>query len=422
MIFCLRIFETNGKILRSTKSNHHKMEVFMKRLVLAVFCFLTFVGTAMLISYETVFSSQTAAAEAWGSRPGVTYTLVMLDDTYTVHAMTARDTFGRDSASISEFAAAFPNRGDDLIIFNAQFFVTATWDPVGALVSQGRVVSSDPNPWLNWGAGFTDYNRFGLFYGRLSGNQVLDNLTREPLPYVTVFNPYPHLVVNGVRPVLAPFPGIDANELNRRITRGFVGQRADGSFMIGRANNTNLFELQNIAVDFGLVNAANIDGGASVGIWRNGSYIVRPGRQLPAVIVITNNRLEGLHIEPEDLEPAATHMIFSADETNAVFELEFFNGVNYATTEVLAELGFAFDFSDWVWGQSLTVNISRGGQALVVTMGSDSFMVNGELFDHNAAPFFDRVRWSIMIPISCFLESLGYTLEWDEYDMALIVH
>ena len=394
----------------------------MKKLFLQVFGVVALLGAVMFVSYEAVHASRAAAQESWGARPGVTHILVTLDGTYTVHAMSARDTFGRNAASITEFAAAFPYRGDDLIIFNAQFFATATWDPVGAVVSQGRVVSGSPMPYLSWGAGFTDYNRFGLFNGHLSNGRIIDARGQE-LPYVTAFNPYPHLVVNGVRTHLAPFPGIDEHELNRSVNRGFVGQRADGSFLIGMASSSSLFALQDIAVEFGLVNAANIDGGASIGIWRNGTYIVRPGRQLPAVIVITNNRPEGFQAEPEEIEPFVTHARFYSDRTNAEFELENIDGVHYATASTLVRMGFTFDFSDWVWAVSqMTVNISRDGQEMVVTMGSSSFMLNDELFYHNALPFFESERRSVMIPIGCVLESLGYYLEWDEYNEVLVVH
>jgi hypothetical protein len=57
-------------------------------------------------------------------------------------------------------------------------------------------------------------------------------------------------------------------------------------------------EVQDIAAYFNLQNATNIDGGASAGIWRNGSYITRPGRLLPVVTFITGNPGATQEIQP----------------------------------------------------------------------------------------------------------------------------
>ena len=380
----------------------------MKRFILQVLLVVSFSLVTLIVSSETLYASR------------FVYTVIAMDETYTVHAMTARDTFGRNAASLSQFAAAFPNRGDDTIVFNAQYFVTATWNPVGALVSQGRVVSGAPYPWLSWGAGFTDYNRFGLFQGGIYDNRMYFHGRRGIPPYVTAFNPYPHLVVNGVRATLTPMPGMDAAALASSAVRGFAGQRADGSFLVGSVGGTNMFQLQEIAVGLGLVNAVNLDGGASAGMWRNGTYIVAPGRQLPAVILITNNRPEGLQVA--DPEPIATHVVFYSNIDYEGHELVYVRGVNFAHINTLIAMGFQFDALEWALNPE-RLNMTWGEQVLEMVVGSRSFNVNNEQFTHNISPFFmDGRQHMVMVPIVSLFESLGYSLEWDESLGLLVVH
>ena len=386
----------------------------MKKFALHFLFVVSFAMVALIASSDALYASRSTAVNTRGGSRSVTYTVVSMDETYTVHAMAARDTFGTNAATLSQFAAAFPDRGTDTIVFTPQYFVTATWDPVGALVSQGRVVSGAPQPWLTFGAGFTDYNRFGIFDGELRGEQMVVRRTGEPPPYVTAFNPYPHLVINGERTTIEPLPGFDLAALNARLVRGFAGQRTDGSFLVGRANSTNLFELQDIAVELGLVNAVNLDGGASIGIWRSGSYVIAPGRQLPAVILITNNRPEGIQVT--DPEPSVTHILLG----NNKFELTYVRGANFAHINELHAMGFQIGLSEWT-PQSVRMEMTWGEQTIIVNVGSRTATNNDEQYALNAAPFFmDGRQHMIMLPISGLFESLGYTLEWDEIEGVLM--
>ena len=218
----------------------------------------------------------------------VTWVEIDLNAGYEVRAMAAQDSFGRRSATLQEFAAAVPNPGEDTIVFPANFFVTATFEIVGGLYSQGRVVSAGPQPWLDRGVGFTSDNRMSFFNGRFSGSYIYGEHWDCPrLPYVTAFNAFPHLINNGARVDIQPIPGATGPWQNALYRRAFMGQRADGIFIVGVVDGTSIRQLQDIAVYFNLQNATNIDGGASASIWRNGTTLAAPGRQLASVMVIT---------------------------------------------------------------------------------------------------------------------------------------
>ena len=70
--------------------------------------------------------------------------------------------------------------------------------------------------------------------------------------------------------------------------RSFIGVTADNKLVMGTVANASTIELAEIALGLGAVNALNLDGGASSGMYYSGSYITPPGRDLATVIVITD--------------------------------------------------------------------------------------------------------------------------------------
>jgi len=265
----------------------------MKFLSLATVLVLIVGVTPLVASARTISPPQphqTRPIPTRGGNRNTTWIEFDLNENYIVKGLTAQDTLGRPAATISDFAAAMANyMGEDTIIFAGNFFVTATNEIVGAVYSQGRLVSGDPQPWLDQGVGFTADNRLSFFRGRINNGHVYGfNWYESRLPYVTAFNMYPHLISGGTRLPIVAGPAMTQQWLDGRVQRAFMGQRADGSFVLANVTGANISETQDIAVYFGLYNATNIDGGASAGIWRNGSYITTPGRLLPHVVFITS--------------------------------------------------------------------------------------------------------------------------------------
>jgi len=249
------------------------------------------VSTLLLSSFTTT----ALAAQSQTSAPrNTTWVEIALDETYVVKGLTAHEVLGRPSGTLQDFANAMAARGEagtDVIIFPVNFHVTGTSEIVGAIFSRNRIVSAGPQPYLNFGVGFTADNEMSLFYGRLNNGMIYGpHWDSPPKPHIyTAFNVFPHFTQNGERLPIVPMPGLTQNFINQNARRAFMGQRADGSLVVGNIPSATLPQTQEVAEHFGLVNAVNIDGGASAGIWRNG-YITRPSRQLPAVMYITNTR------------------------------------------------------------------------------------------------------------------------------------
>ena len=232
---------------------------------------------------------QTRNIPTSGGSRNVTMVEFNLDENYIVKGLIAQDVLGRPAGTLSDFAQAMAGyMGDDTIIFPGSFHVTGSPEIVGAIYSHGRVVSGDPQPWLNHGVGFTAENRLSFFRGRLNDGHIYGyNWDDDRLPYVMAFNVFPHLISNGTRLPIEEMPGATRAWLDGRVLRAIMGQRADGSFVIANIPGASMEEAQDVAAYLGLHNATNIDGGASTGIWRNGSYITTPSRLLPHVIFIT---------------------------------------------------------------------------------------------------------------------------------------
>ena len=302
--------------------------------------------------------------------------------------------------------------GTDTIIFASNFHVTATREIVGGVFSQGRVVSSDPQPWLNFGAGFTADNRFSFFSGRFSGGYIYSEHWDEGrLDFVTAFNTYPHLIEDGQGLPLAPFPGVTQTFLDNRVLRAFMGQRADGTFVIGNVGGANMREVQDIAAYFDLVNATNIDGGASAGIWRNGTYITRPGRLLPVVTFITGNPGQApLTQTPISVTINGTAVNFT-DQQPALID-----GRTLVPVRGVFE---ALDFEVGWNPEARQVTLSRANDTIVITIDSATFTANG--IGHTLDVPAQIIGGSTMLPIRAVLEAVGYELDWDGVTQTVII-
>ena len=133
--------------------------------------------------------------------------------------------------------------------------------PVGIVCSQGELVFGDLNTSYDV-YGFDKDNNFVI--GNMTGQEAIDRGIRDAVTFG------PALVVDG-KPV-----GVGGG-LNPRTA---IGQRADGSVLLlvveGRQTNSlgaTFADLTNIMLEFGAINAANLDGGMSSGMVYEGEEI-----------------------------------------------------------------------------------------------------------------------------------------------------
>lgn len=138
-------------------------------------------------------------------------------------------------------------------------------EPWGIVMSEGEVLWGTPM-YYSWDTiGITWDNK--LVVGKMTVQEAVDMGVRDAVKFG------PILIVNG-EPVEALGDGSGLNP------RTAIGQRADGAMLLltidGRQSNSlgaSLADVRDVMLDFGAVNAANLDGGSSTNMMFNGKII-----------------------------------------------------------------------------------------------------------------------------------------------------
>jgi len=156
--------------------------------------------------------------------------------------------------------------------------------PIGLVISGGEVLkNASPNSDHNIVMGFNQDNV--LIIGKMTTEQAVEKGLRDALAFG------PALVVNGEA---ATVKG-SSSGLNPRTA---IGQRADGAVLMlvidGRQASSlgaTYADLISVMLEFGAVNAANLDGGSSSMLWYNGEYlnkgvILTGSRELPTAFIV----------------------------------------------------------------------------------------------------------------------------------------
>ena len=154
--------------------------------------------------------------------------------------------------------------------------------PEGIVISEGELRMGYPGGTYDV-YGLTDENV--LVVGRMTAQQALDIGVRDAVSFG------PALIVNGVA---ANYSG-SGGGLNPRTA---IGQREDGAILLlvieGRKTSSmgaTMADLIDIMLDFGAVNAANLDGGMSSAMWLYDDELVssssiRVSRQMPTAFIV----------------------------------------------------------------------------------------------------------------------------------------
>ena len=137
--------------------------------------------------------------------------------------------------------------------------------PIGLTISKGELLWGQKNTYYTGVIGFNNNNI--LIVGNMTGKQALDSGIRD----CVCFGPV--LVVNGEPAEINGASG----SLN---PRSAIGQRADGAILLlcidGRMPSSlgaSYADLRDIMVEYGAVNAANLDGGSSTHMYYKGEPI-----------------------------------------------------------------------------------------------------------------------------------------------------
>ena len=157
--------------------------------------------------------------------------------------------------------------------------------PTGIIVKNGKVIWSDPSQ--------KKYDIIGIDKdGILTlGNLTIKEIKEKQIAYAISFGP--KLIVNNKPTKIIGDGGWGINP------RSVIGQKKDGTIILleidGRqlsSHGATIREVQRVMIQYGAVNAANLDGGSSSTIYYKGQLINSPcsiagERTLPDAFVIT---------------------------------------------------------------------------------------------------------------------------------------
>lgn len=154
--------------------------------------------------------------------------------------------------------------------------------PIGLVISNGELLAGELNKTYDI-AGFDSNNV--LVVGSMTGQQALDRGIRDCCCYG------PTLIVNGVATtVYGTGSGINP--------RTAIGQCADGTVLLlvidGRQINSigaTFADVIDVMLEYGAVNAYNLDGGSSTALYYNGEYVnstapLTGSRLIPTAIIV----------------------------------------------------------------------------------------------------------------------------------------
>ncbi|MFD1674841.1 phosphodiester glycosidase family protein [Alicyclobacillus fodiniaquatilis] len=120
------------------------------------------------------------------------------------------------------------------------------------------------------------------------GVETLDGAPIDFTEYHNAIGAGP-MLVNNKKIVLNPgLEGFkDKTLIDSNTLRSFAGIDKSGGLIFGTIHAATLATEAKIVKSLGLVQAMNLDGGSSTGLYFNGKYLTRPGRNLATALVVT---------------------------------------------------------------------------------------------------------------------------------------
>lgn len=161
--------------------------------------------------------------------------------------------------------------------------------PMGIVVKNGKILYHDYD--------IKSFNIIGFDYSNrlITGQFTLDDIAKNNIRDAVSFGPA--LIINGKA------VEIDGDGGSGLQPRSAIGQTIDGKILLleidGRqplySVGASVKEVQNILVKYGAINASNLDGGSSTGMYYDGKLINKPcgplgstgGRYIPTAFLVT---------------------------------------------------------------------------------------------------------------------------------------
>lgn len=295
-----------------------------------------------------------------------------------------------------------PTSQDAIVVFTPKFR-SSSLDIAGAtfiVVNQGKVINISKDKATIPSEGFV------IAYGSNAGGSEkfsLGDTVEYYLEYPSTIQEALHMISVGPKLVTNGHKSVDVTDFNEdKITknpaqRSFIGFSANKDIVFGTVSNITMNDLAEVAIKMGLVEAMNLDGGASSGLYYNGSYVTAPGRALSNALVVVKRdsypriELNGTEIMFPDAKP------FIDDGKRTLVPVRF----------LVNELGATIDWD----ANTRTVTVTRGNNEIKLTAGLNRALVNGvtRMLDTKAQIIDNRT----FVPLRFITETFGAQVGFD---------
>ena len=183
----------------------------------------------------------------------------------------------------------------------------------------------------------------------------------------------PSLVKDGVKTAIAAAEGWTDPKLTTNAgQRSFIGFDSSGTKLtMGTVPNCTISQLGDVAMDYGLQQAMNLDGGASSGLLYMGEYLTTPGRNLSNAIVVV--RLKGVESTPAPTliaKPTAATVVVDNKKVS-------FDAYNIADSNYFKLRDLAYTLSGTT--KKFAVGWDSAKNAISLTSNQTYIVVGGEM-------------------------------------------
>lgn len=227
--------------------------------------------------------------------------------------------------------------------------------------------------------------------------------------YDTLLAGGPILVENGtIRTDYQAQGYSEAKIVSNKAQRSFIGVTGQNKLFIGTVPSVTMKELAQIAKNLGAVHAMNLDGGASSGLYLNGSYLTSPGRSLASAVIITES--SGPVTPSSSTSLPSKPITVTLDSKPLTFDQPAV--IQNGRTLVPMRGIFEAMGAEVSWDQaSKTVTGKKDGRNIQLTAGSSTAYVDGKAVTLDVPPAVIGGR--TLVPVRFISEALDASVDWN---------
>lgn len=215
---------------------------------------------------------------------------------------------------------------------------------------------------------------------------------------VTSIGAGPTLLKNGVITANGKSEGFAEDKINtNRGQRSFAGVTKDNMLIIGTVSNVNVKELASICKNMGMLNAINLDGGASSALYYKGSVVTAPGRKLSNAMVITRVKEVPLRYSLNGREVVSPTSVYTDTASNELM---------VPLRDICRQL-----YADFTL-KGTDITIKRFTKTISLKSGVSSVNIDGREVPLNAFPVLKN--GNMYIPVQALVEAMGGDIKYDE--------